>query len=419
MPSEKLNFISKSLIIWLGMYSLMYGFYFLNAVYPFDTFLFRPADRFGDFFKHTCEASSSFILYKGISRQDMVFNPILHFIGLICTKSQSIGILIVLFHIIFIFFYFINILRKIIFNKKDIHIKFLNLNNSFQFNLVLESKSKLYSFILLVIFLCINYPTIFIIDRLNTDLFGLVFLSLYLFTNNIYRFFFLAVFLSLKINYLFFILFPFFLKEKFSFILGSLMLSIAFNFIASFFFFSNIYDIPYDLFYNLKSYLNFYSSLPFYEFSHSIYNLFSIPKLVCFMNGFNCPLFSDYTNLTFNFFIILLFCYSLYFLTLNHDTLPRAIMILFLVNLFFLLNKFNPSYRLVFYLIPLFFIIRDIPFSKNFRLLFLSIIILLFPKNISFGIFGSIYHELYLSNYIDPIIQIFLFFIIIRSSYVK
>ena len=401
------EFLFKIIKRWCIAYLLLLPFYLVNIFYPYNTFLFRPGDRFGDTYKHICFFCSSLNPYHGFLPQDRIYNPVVYLSGIFCNLNHYIPALT-----FFTSYILIGLLFFLTFNRTWNFVSFKKLGNHYSLN-IKTGKSFLVS-IFFVFLIWTSYPSLITIDRMNYDMYGFLFLFLYILVRNDFRFIFFGLFLALKINYLFFILLPLLTHESKFKILGSIMFALSINFLSAFFFHAELIDTFSSFLRNIQLYNDYYSKIKYGSFTSSIWNIISLPYGYCLQYKGECLNVLDFIS---KFYLVIFSLFGLIplsYLFIKRKIIASEYKLLFLVVFFLLFSKTTPAYREIFILAPLVLIA-----AKNFlksidKTLLILIIVFIFPKNISMHLFLPVLPpELHIAFIIDPIILCIIYSLLI------
>ena len=400
MQNKKIIF-NKILSLWIGFYLILISFYLLNGEYPYNTFLFRPGERFGDTSRHICFFCKDLTPYYGWIPHDRIYNPILYFIGIFCKFNKLL--------LPFLFFLSIIFSSLLLFLISSVSFGYLEFKKNI---ITIQKKIPFEPFVILFV-LFTSYPLLFAIDRMNFDLVCFLFFLLYFFLPGNYRFIAFSIFLSFKITYLFFILIMFLRNEKLIKIIGTLFLAFFINYFSLFFFYNDVGDSFYKFIDNLNEYNIYYGMQDYGLFTHSIYNLTSLPFSFCKLKSvYNCESVYFFGNIIY-LISLLLGSLSILFFYINRKKIDNKYKVLFTTLCFLLFCNITPSYRLIFILYPLFLFLNNFDCNNFDRKIILLLLILIFPKNISLEFFSfSLPGEVYISYFIDPFIMIIIFVIL-------
>ena len=387
---------------WISAYLLLFPLYLLNIFYPYNTFLFRPGDIYGDTFKHVCEFAYFWNPYHGFIPQDRIYNPFVYLTGIACNESHKIAKII--FFSTYILCYFVLL-------KEIMRVKMPYLLTSIIHAFSPENRRATLPYLLFSLLVITSYPFLITINRMNYEMYGFCFFILFLFTNNNWRYIFLGIFLSLKINYLFFILFPVFLDQFNKKIIGACLLAGGLNLISLCFFHSQVEDSILTFIRNIQLFDNFYTLQKYQIFTHSIWNYISLPYSLCiFFRQNNCENYLvgiKYIHTLLVFFGLL----SLIYLYLHRKIISIDKIYTILTSFFLYFARTSPCYRGLFFIPNLIFILKKDKLTKIDWAIFSLIITFIFPKNISMALFfPSLPDEIHLSVFIDPIL-LFLIYI--------
>lgn len=412
MKKHQFIYVNSNLIylissVWFGFYFILQAFYSLNFEYPFNTFLFRPGELFGDTFRHLCFFCSSSTPYFGWLQHDRIFNPFLYFFGILCNKSKWFVVIIYLLSIVgFIFIFIINLndrFKFFIFDKKKIVIQL----------------NKLLPPFLLVSIILSSYPFLITLNRMNFDMVSFTFLCVYLLSKSNLRFIFLALSISLKIINFYFLLIPLFLGESFRKVIGVFFIALFLNYTSLFFFYNTPIDSLTQFISNLIDYNRYYTEeLTYGIFSQSIFNIISLPYTYCsFLNtAAECSTLSHYVNFLYMFCLLL--CMASIGIVFYKNNIPSLYKITFLIIIFILFQKTSPAYREIYMILPFFLFFLKNQWDYNDRIIFALVSLILFPKNISTEFFGKIFPaELHITYILDPLILLALFLFIFTISW--
>lgn len=176
LANKKIKTISLIVFIgiFVGLLRAYFGSYLSHDKYPFNTFLFDPADRFNDLFNmiKICSQNSPYITsFSFPSNYFPVANTIFYIFSLLSNKvillSVFLGIFIVTYGKLIITIF-----------KASIHSNLLNL----------------------IIIFFFSYPIFFNVDRLNIEIYNFLFCLLWLYFNNKGKTWLSIIFLSLSIS---------------------------------------------------------------------------------------------------------------------------------------------------------------------------------------------------------------------------
>lgn len=369
-------------------YLYLFLIYSLNEIYPYNTFLYDPRERFDDTFINVCGALKQFMPYWGQLRADRIYSPLAWMYGYICNLNEQY--VIILFSLAIICSWSLIVLYPYLSFIKDRKI----------------SKIDIVTSTTLSIYLCLSYPMIMTIDRMNVDIFGFIFLFSYLiFKNSNMRFIFLGIFFALKLPYIFFIIYCFAIKEKFSKIILAVFFSLALNYFFLHFFANAPYESIINYILNLNVYRKTYGHMLFSSFSHSAWNLISIPSLLSGLNIISPRIDLVLMQKIFYYIFALLVLIPLVIVRKRNDANSKVIL-LYVVSSFLLLEFRSADYRSIFMIIPIVLLFYSKRMVDYKIILYLALIFLL-PKNISLSlIFDKFPPTLHLGYFIDPILLI-------------
>lgn len=401
------DFFNKVIKKWLIGYFFLAPIYLLGTFYPYNTFLFRPGDRFGDTYKHICFFCSNLNPYHGFLPHDRIYNSVVYLSGIFCNLNHYIPAFT-----FFISYSLIGILFFLTFNKTWNFVSLKKLGNLYSLNT--KIRKSFFICIFFVFLIWTSYPVLITIDRMNYDMYGFLFLYLYLLVRNDFRFIFFGLFLALKINYLFFILLPLLTRDSIFKVIGSIMLAISINFLSAFFFHAELIDTFSSFLRNIQLYNDYYSKIKYGIFTSSIWNIISLPYGYCLQFKGDCLDVLDFIS---KFYLVIFSLFGLIplsYLFIKRRVIASEYKLLFLVVFFLLFSKTSPAYREIFILAPLVLIA-----AKNFlkpidKTLLILIIVFIFPKNISMHLFLPLLPpELHIAYIIDPIILCIIYSLLI------
>jgi hypothetical protein len=387
--------------LWISGYLIIFPIYLLNVFYPYNTFLFRPGDIYGDTFKHVCEFASFSNPYHGFIPQDRIYNPFVYLTGIICNKSYSFVQLI---------FFSTYILCYLVLLKELVKEKVSNLPGFIMQSFKPVNRSTSLPYILFSLLVITSYPFLITINRMNYEMYGFCFFILFLFVSSNWRYFFLGLFLSLKINYFFFLLLPLFLGGIDKKIIGAIFFAVALNLFSLCFFHSHFEDSVLTFARNIRLFDDFYTIQKYQIFSHSIWNYISLPYSWCiFFKKSNCLdilVFMKYVHILF----ALVGSLPLFYLFIYRKIISIDKIYIILTTFFLLFSRTSPCYRAIFFIPSFIFLLRKRKLSKLDWIIFVLIILFIFPKNISLSLFfKSLPEEIHLSVFIDPILLIIIY----------
>lgn len=391
--NRKQKILVISIIITIGfisalIYNFIYMGFFLHKDYPFNTFLFIPADRFNDFIYHYKDllSKNEFIKYP----LDLSNPPFPYLLFSLFFLIKPINFAIYAYTSVFIFFFF-----------------FFNLYQ-------LKSKDKLFNLINAGIWTFLSYPFLFLIDRGNLEIFNFIFLYFFILfinkKNYLLSTIFLAACISLK-TYPFVLLILFLLYKKYRYILFTFFSIIFLNLFSFLFLLINsaIPLISIDSLFKAGSNYNegyvFGSSGLLY--SHSLFNIFKVVQMNTTASQFTVNL---YFYIAASIFLILFFYIFFY-----EKGLSKRISILIICML--LLPFVSTNYRLLelFILVYLFINAKS---GRNDLLITILFALLLIPKNY---FFMTLDQNIVASwdIVINPLLLVFILFIMLDNSLLK
>jgi hypothetical protein len=363
------------------VYHYILGFYFLKG-YPRNTFLFDPKDHFMDFINLYINKSSLYFPFC---------NLIINIFSKITPIEISI-ILFILFSLIFLLTFFFLQLKT---------VKLIDTINS----------TMVFSF-------C-TFPFLFVFDRLNLEIivyaFCVIFLYYYKKNQNIIAIITLSFAISMKLFPIMFLLL-YFVDSRYKLILITLISSILITLISNYVLGNTIeemvqFTIKNGILYN-KNYVIEDAGL---DFGHSLMGLFKYLLKVFHRQNL------IYLVLNYYIFIILpIILYSIYFLKFYSITLWEKVTIITI--LFCLLPSVSADYKLIHFFTPIFLFInsntdylnnkKNILFKINANEIYIFLFsFLLIPKN--YRVFTSFVYD---GVYIDPIILIIIFILIVKFN---
>ncbi len=395
-------FILVASLIAISIFIFILAIHVLNDFYPFNTFLFRPLDRFGDTYKHVCGPASTLSPYFGQFPQDKIYNPFAFLYGGLCSLDYKIPA--VLFFLTFAFlsasFVLLAFIRSnsalIKFDKRKVILSFDAIKTAIWF--------------VFALYLGLSYPMLITMDRMNLELYGLLFLLGYILRlEHNDRFIFLGLFFSLKVTYLLYILFCILNKERLAVIASALIIALALNLAALNYFYGSDYEVIHLFTRNLDIYSNFYQSL-FNPFTQSIYNLISLPYFASkYLNYDLPPNFLIYQIYMYKF-IFLLGLISSYFVYKNRSKFTKYELLLYVTVFIMIFEMRSADYRSIFMTIPFLFLATER--NRSFDKTLLSMLFVYFlPKNLSLSLINpALPWEFHLGYLINPLILLFIFF---------
>lgn len=380
-------------------YLYLFLIYSLNGIYPYNTFLYDPLERFDDTFINVCGALKQFMPYWGQLRADRIYSPIAWMYGYICNINENY--VVVVFTLTIIFSWALIFAYPYLISKKD--------GNNPKVDIVTSS--------ILSVYLCLSYPMIMTIDRMNMDIFGFIFLFLYLILKNSNaRFIFLGIFFAFKLPYIFFIAYCFAIKEKISKIILAVFLSLALNYFFLHFFANSPYESVVDYILNLNVYRKTYGYMLFSPFSHSVWNLISIPSLLAGLNIISPGIDLVLVQKVIYYLFALLVMIPLISLRKRNDVSSKIIL-LYVVSCFLLLEFRSADYRSIFIIIPIVFLFY-LKSNNDLRLILYLALIYLLPKSLSLSlIFEKFPATMHFGYFVDPILLICILLVVYKKFF--
>lgn len=347
---DKINLIGLILIIGFAIsvvYHYIMGIY-LNMDYPFNTFLFRPDDRFMDFYN---------VL-------EMSYNPYLH--GAYFPFSYLI---------VSVFTHFSPDMALILF--MGIFVGFLlyvSYNN-------LQCSNRIDTVRNIFVFSFLSYPFLISIDRANFEVFVFIFIFLFIFFYMKEHFALSVLFLSFAISMK---LFPavfivlFLCDRKYKYLFYTLALVLVLSAISLLLFEGTVIDNLTNLSNNLNVYNEIYALTN--EGLYTTHSLFGLIKIfIAHSHPYNYPYMVDSLFKLYPLVAISIFsCISIYIIILENEMWKKVALLVFSMNL---LPYVSHDYKLMHIFIPLFLFINTKAGDRDDLIYIILFSLLLIPKD--------------------------------------
>jgi len=332
---------------------------YMQLGYPLNTFLFRPDDKFNDFFNmlSACRDNNPYLTeYWLKSNYFPIANTIFFLFGMFHFKYISLGVFFCIFFVFY--FYFIKS--------------------------ILGSDFKVTQFPVLLILLLLTYPILFNCDRGNIELYVFLFVwGFFYFYNKgkiIIGITFLAMAISMKLFPGVFIILLF-KDKKYKEIAMSAFLVGFFFMISLISFNGSILDNLYALINNLTNFNHGFNGLSGLQHNLSLYGAIKVityGTMVLF-GGNADPTMTANTLSWYSFGVLGLFLLICYYVIFIEMVQWRNVTILTIVLLIFPNVSFD--YKLIYIMIPLSFLLKSEQKTK-FRNIYLFLFaMLLVPQN--------------------------------------
>jgi len=353
-------------------------------IFPNNPFLFIPQDRFNDFF-NVLKWNQYLPADPSPNRAYFPFTYIIiNIFSLIQPKTFSLFLFLISF---FIFF--------VIFSLKNV-----------------GTENKVVDFKNVLIFSCLSYPVLFLVDRANFESFVFIFLSLFIYFYQNKKLLISAVFLSLAISMKLFpavFLILFVSDKKYKEAVYAVIFTVIVSIISLLFLSGSFIDNIQRMLLNMKLFNLVYviRGLGF-DYGHSLFSVFKI-----FDYWFNVNITIEELLRPYFVFVLVFFALLAAYVVFFEKEFWKKVTIL--ITTMCLLPYASNNYKLIHFFIPLYLYINTDRKEKIDILYVILFSLLLMPKNFRF----IIKYEFYSGVLIDPLIMLILISVIIINGLLK